>query len=59
MKKQAVLDLLQEMPDEIDAEELFHRLYVLRRIEIAEAEIEAGNFIPQKEVDQLSEAWLT
>jgi len=59
MKKQAIFELLRELPDEVDAEELFYRLYVMRRIELAEAEIEAGELIPQEEVDRRSEEWLT
>jgi hypothetical protein len=39
MQKQAVIKLLDQMPGEIDADELRYQLYVPRKLEIAERDV--------------------
>jgi hypothetical protein len=58
MKKADVLDVVREMPDEIDFEKLIYALYVRRKIEIAEADAQAGREISQEEFERLTEQWL-
>ncbi len=58
MKKNDVLELLQEMPDDIDADELMYRLYLKQKLESAEAAAAAGDIIPHDEVVRQSDAWL-
>ena len=42
MTKSDVLDILRDMPDEIDVDKLIYTLYSRRKIEVAEADAEAG-----------------
>jgi len=58
MKKQDVLDLMHDMPDEVDVEELMYRLYLRAKLEKAEAALEAGDVLTEEEVERLSEEWL-
>jgi hypothetical protein len=57
MKKQDVINLLQDMPDEIDVEQLMYHLYVVRKIELGEAAIAAGDVLSEEEVDREIESW--
>ena len=58
MKKKDVIELLQEMPDDIDADDLIYRLYLKQKLEAAEAAAEAGDIIPHDEVVRRSDEWL-
>jgi hypothetical protein len=58
VKKNDVLALLREMPDDIDTDDLMYRLYLRQKIEAAEAAAETGDMIPQDEVVRRSDAWL-
>ena len=58
MKKNDVLALLREMPDDIDTDDLMYRLYLRQKIEVAEAAAETGDMIPHEEVVRRSDAWL-
>lgn len=58
MKKDAILQLLRDMPEEIDADELMYRLYLRQKLEASEAAVEAGEILSHEEVIQRSEEWL-
>ncbi len=58
MKKNDVLALLREMPDDIDTDDLMYRLYLRQKLETAEAAAETGDVIPHDEVVRRSDAWL-
>jgi hypothetical protein len=55
MNKGRLLELLDSMPDEIDLEELMYRLYVLQKIEKAEASIEEYGLIADEDLDDALE----
>src|SRR5204862_4511735 len=57
MKKQDVIDLVQRMPEEIDIERLIYHLYVIRKIELAEASMASGDLLTEEEVDREIESW--
>jgi hypothetical protein len=57
MKKADVVELLRELPDEIDTEELIYRLYVKEKLDRAEAAVQAGEVVPHAEVIRISETW--
>ena len=50
MKKNDVLALLREMPDDIDTDDLMYRLYLRQKLEAAEAAAETGDVIPHDAV---------
>ena len=58
MKKDDVLALLREMPDDIDTDDLMYRLYVRQKLATAEAAAETGDVIPHDEVVRRSDEWL-
>lgn len=58
VKKREVQDLLDRMPDEIDAEQLIYTLYLKQKLERAEADIAEGRLTPHAEVERLMAEWL-
>ncbi len=58
MKKTDVLDLLRDMPEEIDADELIYRLYLRQKLEASESAVDSGNVLSHEEVVRRSEEWL-
>lgn len=58
LRKQDVLDIVQAMPEEVDVDELHYRLYLFQKIREGEAAYEAGDVIPQEEVERQTESWL-
>lgn len=57
MKKQDVLELVQRMPDEIDAEQLIDELYVRAKVESAERAIDEGRTCSHDEAKRRVESW--
>jgi predicted RNA-binding protein YlqC (UPF0109 family) len=58
VKKSEIVELLRDLPEEIDVEKLIYTLYVRRQIEIGLADADAGRFITHQEFEKLSEEWL-
>ena len=59
VKKQAILRLVQELPDEIDVDDLMDRLHLLKSIEAGERAATAGDVLTHEEVIRLTEEWRT
>ncbi len=57
MKKQEVLSLLDHFPDEVDTEELMHRLYLKEKLRRAEEAIAARDVLSSEEVATETEQW--
>ena len=56
--KSKLATLLEELPDEVDIEEVMYRLYLLQKIETGELAIRENRTIPHKEaMERLSEKW--
>ena len=58
MDKSRLQDVLTTLPDDVDLEALIDKLYLLRKIEIAEAQIAAGDVVPHEEVKRQLAQWL-
>ncbi len=58
MKKDDVLALLRDMPEDIDTDDLLYRLSLRQKLEAAEAAAEAWDVIPHDEVVRQSDKWL-
>jgi hypothetical protein len=52
MKKGDVLELLEEMPEDLDVEKLIYTLHLRQKLEIAEADL-----APHDEVEREMEEW--
>ncbi|HLC15889.1 MAG TPA: hypothetical protein VJL89_06650 [Thermodesulfovibrionia bacterium] len=48
--KQQVFELINELPEEIDIDEIIYRLYLMQKLESAEKDITDGKLISQEEV---------
>jgi predicted transcriptional regulator len=55
--KEEVLELVRQLPDEIDIEELIYRLYLLEKLAAAEADIAAGRTLSAEEVRKRVREW--
>ena len=58
MKKAEVLELLREMPEDIDPEELMYRLYLKVKLSTAEEAVRQGDVVSHAEVVRQTEEWL-
>jgi hypothetical protein len=58
VKKNDVIALLHEMPEDIDVDDLIYRLYLKQKIEAAEVAAEAGDLMPHDEAVRRSDEWL-
>ena len=58
VKKRDMVELLEDMPEEIDTEELIYRIYLNEKIKASEAAAAAGDVLPHDEVIKLSDEWL-
>jgi hypothetical protein len=58
VKKSDVLELIRDMPDEIDIQQLIYVLYVRRKIELGDADAAIGREITQEEFERLTDEWL-
>ena len=50
MHKEEVLELVRQLPDEVDLEEVIYRLYLREKLTAAEADITAGRTLSSEEV---------
>jgi hypothetical protein len=58
MQKERIQDLVDGLPEEVDVDELIEKLYLLRRLEVAEDELARGKVLDQAEVEQRFAPWL-
>ena len=58
LKKADIIRALENLPDEVDPEDVMYRVYVLEKIAQGEAAIQAGDVLTQEEVERITEEWL-
>ncbi len=58
MSKDRILEVVEALPDDVDVDSLIERLYLLRRLELAEQEIAHGNLVQHEEVEKRFASWL-
>jgi hypothetical protein len=58
MDKSRLEEVVATLPNEVDLEAFIDKLYLLRKIEIAEAQIAAGDVVSHDEVKQHLAQWL-
>lgn len=58
MKKKEVLQLVQEMPEEIDPEDLMYRVYLLQKVQAGEDAVARGDTVSHDEAVRISDEWL-
>jgi hypothetical protein len=57
ISKDEVLELVRQLPDEVDVEELIYRLYLREKLAAAEADIAAGRTLSAEEVRERIRQW--
>jgi predicted transcriptional regulator len=57
MHKEEVLELVRQLPDEVDVEEVIYRLYLREKLAAAEADIAAGRTLSHEEVREQARTW--
>ena len=57
ISKEEVLDLIRQLPDELELEDLIYRLYLREKLAAAEADIAAGRTFSAEEVRAQATAW--
>jgi hypothetical protein len=57
VKKADVVELLQDLPDEVDPEELIYRLYLKQKLDQAQAAASAGDTVTHEEAIRIAESW--
>jgi len=56
--KDAVISLVQELPDDVSIEDIMYHLYVKQKILRGKQQLAAGQFRPHEEVKDLAKEWL-
>ena len=57
MKKQKVLDTVNELPQEFDLEELIERLILIEKIENGLEQLDGGKSVSHNEVKEIVKEW--
>ena len=57
MTKQAVITVLQILPEEFELNELFERLVFVEKVEEGLAQIDRGEFKTHEEVKEIVKSW--
>jgi len=57
MQKEEVLELVRQLPDEVDVEEVIYRLYLHEKLAAAEADIAARRTLSPEEVREQARTW--
>jgi hypothetical protein len=57
MHKEEVLELVRQLPDEVDVEEVIYCLYLREKLAAAEADIAAGRTLSSEEVREQVRTW--
>ncbi len=55
--KKQVFELIEDLPDELDIDEIMYRLYVRQKLEIAEKDVREGRIISHEEVIRETSKW--
>ena len=58
LRRADITALLRALPERVDADDLFARLYLQLKITAAEAAVAAGRVVPHAEVVRRVHAWL-
>ena len=59
MEKAKLMQVIDELPEQVNIDALTERLYLLEKIEFAEKQIAAGQGVPHEEAKKRLARWLT
>ena len=55
--KQQVLELMKELPEEVDVDDIIYRLYLRQKLEASEKDVREGNVVSHEEVLKETSKW--
>ena len=55
--KQQVLELIKDLPEEVDVDEVMYRLYLRQKLEAAEKDVQEGRLVSHEEVIKETSKW--
>ena len=55
--KQKVLEVIKDLPEEVDVDEVIYRLYLRQKLEDAEQDVRAGDMLGHEEVVKETAKW--
>ncbi len=55
--KQQILELIKDLPEEVDVDEVMYRLYLRQKLEAAENDVREGRLISHEEVVKETSNW--
>ena len=55
--KQQVLELIKDLPEEVDIDEIIYRLYLRQKLESAEKDVREGRLVSHEEVVKETSKW--
>jgi len=55
--KQQVLDLLKDLPEQVDIDEVIYRLYLRQKLELAEQDVHDGHLISHADIVKETSQW--
>ena len=58
MRKEKIQQVVDSLPEEVDVDALMEKLYLLRKLEIAEEQLADGLGIPHEDAKKRLEKWL-
>jgi hypothetical protein len=57
VNKAQLLELVQDMPEDIDPEELMYRIYLLQKVQAGEDAVASGDTFSHDEAVRISDEW--
>ncbi|GFP19806.1 hypothetical protein HKBW3S03_01310 [Candidatus Hakubella thermalkaliphila] len=55
--KRQVLDMIKDLPEQIEVDELIYRLYLRQKLEAAEKDVREGRLVSHEEVVKETSKW--
>ncbi len=55
--KKQILELVKDLPEEVDIDEVMYRLYLRQKIESAEEDVREGRLVSHEEVMKETSQW--
>jgi len=55
--KKQVLEIVKDLPEEVDIDEIMHRLYLRKKLEAAEQDVREGKVVSHEEVVKETSNW--
>jgi hypothetical protein len=59
IEKQELLKLVNELPEQVEIEEVLHRLYLREKLEAAEGDVREGRVLSHEDVVAETARWFT